>query len=193
MKKISDPNEILQAFTRFAYKNNINNVTQWHNQIFIGINKGVEEFEDLLKKAKDRKELVDVKSSIHFYENYVTDNLRNFTLIMHLSNFEEISTLTCHEEGVTIKKSSSIDRFKKCWEKKFKKSLGDIPAWCMLKDAAKIRNAILHGAGRISLNREKEDILKIIKKEKLKYQNDRVYVTEKFLNKVKDAIWEMVQ
>jgi hypothetical protein len=193
MKKISDPVEIRQSLTRCAYKNNINMVTEWHNKLFIGINEGLAELEELLEKSQEKDQIGNIKSSIHYYENYMSDNLRNFTLIMHLSNFEEISTLICKEMKVPIEKGSSIDRFKKGWAKKLRKPLGDVTAWTTLKDAEKIRHAILHSAGRISLNRNPEEIKGIIKKENLKENQDRIYATGPYLNKVKDAIWEMVQ
>jgi hypothetical protein len=193
MKKITDPIEIRQEMTRFGYKHNINMVTLCHNRLFVGINEGIEEFENLLEESNKKKEIGNIKSSIHIYENYISDNLRNFTLIMHLSNFEEISTLVCKEMKTFTGNGSSINRFQKCWEKKFDRPLGEITAWNTLKDVAKIRNAILHSAGRISLNRNKKDIVRIIEKENLKSEHDRVYVTEEFLNKVRDAIWEMVQ
>jgi hypothetical protein len=193
MKKISDPAEIRQSLTRWAYKNNINMVTEWHNKLFVGINEGLDELEELLKQSQEKDRIGNIKSTIHYYENYMSDNLRNFTLIMHLSNFEEISTLICKEMKVPIEKVSSIDRFKKGWARKLGKPLGDVTAWTTLKDAEKIRHAILHSAGRISLNRNPEEIKRIIKKENLKKNQDRIYATEPYLNKVKDAIWEMVQ
>ena len=168
-------------------------VTVWHNEIFIGINEGIGNLEKLLEESNDMKEIGNIKSFIHIYENYIPDNLRNFTLIMHLSNFEEISTLVCKEMEIPTGKGSSINRFQKGWEKKLERPLGEVSAWGTLKDAAKIRNAILHSAGRISLNRDQEDIERIIKRENLKSERDRIYVTENFLNKVKDAIWKMVQ
>jgi hypothetical protein len=193
MKNISDPIEIRQALTRFAYKHNINMVTIWHNQLFDGINEGISELEKRLDEVNEKRESINIKSSIHIYENYISNNLRNFTLIMHLSNFEEISTLVCKKMKAEIEKTSSINRFKKGWEKNLGKPVGDFVSWNILKDAEKIRHAILHSAGRISLNRNQKEIERIIKKEKLKAEQDRVYVTEEFLNKVKNAIWEMVQ
>jgi len=193
MEKITDPIEIRQAITRFCYKHNINMVTVWHNKLFVGINEGINELENLLEQSNEKKEIGDIKSSIHIYENYISENLRNFTLIMHLSNFEEISTLVCKEMKTSVEIGSSINRFQNGWEKKIERPLGDVSAWNTLKDAAKIRNAILHSAGRISLNRNQKDIVRIIEKENLKSEHDRVYVTEEFLNKVRDAIWEMVQ
>jgi len=168
-------------------------VTVWHNKLFVGINEGINELENLLEQSNEKKEIGDIKSSIHIYENYISENLRNFTLIMHLSNFEEISTLVCKEMKTSVEIGSSINRFQNGWEKKIERPLGDVSAWNTLKDAAKIRNAILHSAGRISLNRNQKDIVRIIEKENLKSEHDRVYVTEEFLNKVRDAIWEMVQ
>jgi hypothetical protein len=193
MENQSDPIELRQAITKFAYKNNANMVTAWHNQLFVGINEGVERLQRLLEKTNEKKEIIDIKSSIHIYKNYTTDNLRNFTLIMHLSNFEEISTHVCKEMEVSPGTSSSISRFKSGWEKKLEKKIGEVPAWTVLKDAEKIRHAILHSAGRISLNRHKATILEIIKKENLEQKHDRVYVTEVFLNKVHAAIWQILQ
>lgn len=193
MEKITDPIKIRQAVIRFGYKHNINMVTAWHSMLFVGITEGIGDLEKLLEESNDKNEIGNIKSSIHIYENYISDNLRNFTLIMHLSNFEEISTLVCKEMKTPIGKGSSINRFQKGWEKKLERPLGEVSAWGTLKDAAKIRNAILHSAGRISLNRDQEDIERIIKRENLKNKRDRIYVTENFLNKVKDAIWNMVQ
>ncbi len=185
--------EIKKAFSIFGYKNNINNVTEFHNQMFIRINRVISNYQESLQQAEEKKEISDLKHTVNFYENYMTDNLRNYTLIMHLSIFEEISVLVCKDEGVTTPGSSSIDRFKEGWESKLSKSLGVVPQWCIIKEAATIRNAILHAAGRISLNRDEDNIERIIAKEKLKKHNDRVYITEQFLNKVKDAIWEITK
>lgn len=193
MNTLSDMKEIEKAFSIFGYKHNINNVTEFHNQMFIGINRAISNYEESLQQAKEEKEISNLKHTVNFYENYMTDNLRNFTLVMHLSNFEEISVLVCKDEGVTTPNSSSIGRFKMGWEAKLSKPLGVVPAWCTITEAAKIRNAVLHAAGRISLNRDKENIERIIRKENLKKQGDRVYITEQFLNKVKDAIWEITK
>lgn len=193
MKESSDPIQLRQALTRFAYHHNINMVTEWHNKLYCGINEGIKELEKQTEAANRKNEIKDIKVSIHFYENYISNNLRNFTLIMHLSNFEEISTLVCKEMNTPTDKKSSITKFKKGWEKKTGKKMGDLPAWSTLKDAEKIRHAILHSAGRISFNHNKDVILSIIKKEKLKEENDRVYVTEEYLNKVKNSIWEMAK
>ncbi len=193
MENQSDPAELSQALMMFGYKHNVNMVAAWHNQLFNGINKGIDDLEEQLEKANEKKEITDIKSTIHIYETYTTDNLRNFTLIMHLSNFEEISTLICKEMRATIDGSSSLSRFKSGWEKKLGEKIGGVAAWTILKDAEKIRHAILHSAGRISLNRDKNTIIGIIKKESLEQKNDRVYVTQAFLNKVQDAIWQMLQ
>lgn len=193
MKESSDPIKLRQALTRFAYHHNINMVTEWHNKLYCGLNEGIKELEKQAEEANKKNEIKNIKSSIHFYENYISNNLRNFTLIMHLSNFEEISTLVCKEMITPTDNISSITRFKKGWEKKIGKKLGDVPSWTTLKDAEKIRHAILHSAGRISLNNNKDVILSIIKKENLEKENDRVYVTEEYLNKVKNSICEMVK
>jgi hypothetical protein len=187
------PNDIRQVFIRMAYKHNINMVTDWHNKLFIGINEGIEELEHLLDKAAEKRKEKNLKLAIHHYEIFLSDNLRNFTLIMHLSNFEEISTLVCRETQVDIDVNSSIDRFKKGWSRKLGKPLGKVAGWAILKEASKIRHVILHSGGRISLNRNPEEIRKIIRKEKLKENQDKVYATEKYLNKVRDAIFDMVQ
>lgn len=189
----SDPTKLNRRILMFGYKHNVNMVAAWHNQLFDGLNKGLDDLEAELEKANDQKEIKDLKSLIHIYENYTTYNLRNFTLIMHLSNFEEISTHICKQEREAIGQSSSLSRFKNGWEKNLGKNLGSVPSWTILKDAEKIRHAILHSAGRISLNRNKETILQIIKKENLVKKNDRVYVTEDYLNKVQEAIWQMLQ
>ena len=120
-------------------------VTAFHNKLFVGINEGLDELEEKLKQAPSRRDSIDIKSAIHFYENYLSDNLRNFVLIMHLSNFEEISTLVCRKAGVNIGKTSSINRFKKGWERELGKPLGDVAAWAVLKEAGDADVSVMAG------------------------------------------------
>lgn len=64
--------------------------------------------------------------------------------------------------------------------------------WPVIKDAAKVRNCLLHASGRISLMTDPEDMRNCISRyEGLEEHLDRVVVTPVFLKRCVDAIRQL--
>ncbi len=179
--------DIETKLSQWSYRQNINWVTKWHNMTNAA-------YAVFLDKIEDDSEVSET-DKVWFkevLENTMDRKIKNYCLIMHLSNFEEISHLVCDKLEVTIPDSSSLSRFKEGWEKRIGKNIGNVAHWQVLTDAEKIRHCILHASERISFMRNPNEIKRIIKKEQLKTDGHRVIVTGEFLNKVINAIVGMV-
>lgn len=180
-------NSIENKLTQWCYRQNISWVTKWHNMT----NSAYAVFWEKIKDDPNVGETDKVWFK-NVLENTMDRKVKNYCLIMHLSNFEEISRLVCDELKVNIQNSSSLARFKEGWERRIGQNIGNIVHWQVLTDAEKIRHCILHASERISFMRKPEEIKRIIKIEQLKTDGDRVIVTGEFLNKVINAIVGMV-
>ncbi|MCI5123267.1 MAG: hypothetical protein D3925_02005 [Candidatus Electrothrix sp. AR5] len=181
--------KLFKQFEKFGYNDRSRHVTLFHNLIFRAINHTCEDYRESLEKENDAS--VSIDDHVSFYESYISNNVKNFTLVMHVSSFEEISYYVCKDVGIKPG-SSSLDRFKQGWIKKLSKPIGEMQAWCILQDAAKIRNTILHAGGIISLSSDKELIMDMIKRKQLEKNGERFYVTNMFLDKVSHAVYDMI-
>jgi hypothetical protein len=92
--------------------------------------------------------------------------LRISVFLMLCAHLEETLYLYCKREDCDTAKGSGLDRFKDCVKKLLGGSLGTCQAWDFLKDAFKIRNALLHANGRPALmnDEDRNNIQRIVKK-----------------------------
>lgn len=188
-KTLTD-DEARRAIVTFGYRSNIDLVTKW--QVFTDLayvytrkfseNGAIGHFSD--------RELKDQEIQI---ANFKDGMVQPFCLVMHLSNFEEISTLVCQYESVEQERGHSLSRFKVGWQARLKTPIGNTPYWETLINAEKIRNCILHGYRRVSLMKNEAEIIRIVQKEGLEIKMDRVTISVEYLNKVKSAIVGMLE
>ncbi|QBG45877.1 hypothetical protein EGM51_00040 [Verrucomicrobia bacterium S94] len=167
--------------------NQINQITHWHNFTVKTYGAYLENLKDsMAEEHRDVKALCD---------DFMEQRTRNFCLIMHMSNFEEISYLICKSESVQIKQTvNSISRFSEGWKKRTGKNDLGLKAWSILTDAEKVRNCILHACARVELVKKKDKpaLKDIIRRESLSVNSGRVEVTIDYLNKIKDSIFELL-
>lgn len=93
--------------------------------------------------------------------------LRISVFLMLCAHLEETLYLYCERVDCGTSEGSGLARFKCCVQKLLgSSSLGECDEWDFLKDAFKIRNALLHANGRPALMNEKdrEEIQRIVVK-----------------------------
>jgi len=90
----------------------------------------------------------------HVYLNSYTQHMIINAFLMMYSHFEECLTVTLR---ILVKSSSvkgnktGLEGFKEKFRERCALRLTDGPRWAFLQDCSKIRNALLHAAGNISL------------------------------------------
>jgi hypothetical protein len=77
--------------------------------------------------------------------------LRISVFLMLCAHLEEMLCLYCKREECHTEKGSGLARFKCCVNDLLDGKLKHCQAWCFLKDAFEIRNALLHANGRAAL------------------------------------------
>ncbi|QBG47693.1 hypothetical protein EGM51_09920 [Verrucomicrobia bacterium S94] len=182
------PDQSVRDIEIYAYKNNINFITKWHNFTVTTYGAYLENLDPSLTE-EDRTKVKSVA------EGFMERKTRNFCFIMHMSNFEEISYLICKSENVEIENNSSIKRFAEGWKKRTGKDLSTLKEWTILTNAEKVRHCILHACERLSLVKEKKRpaLESIINQENLPVNSGRVEITIDYLNKVKNSIIRILE
>ncbi|TKB11293.1 hypothetical protein [Desulforhopalus sp. IMCC35007] len=179
--------------TILTHTRDINLITQWHNLTLRSYKSFLDDIDKAVAEGEvDGKDQNDMRNIVN---GFMERKMRNFCFIMHLSNFEEISFLVCKEKKETINKAtSSIIRFKKGWSLKAGCDVEKLTDWNTLLKAEKVRNCILHACERVSLVSEKrrKGLEAIIKEENLTVSSGRIEITVDYIDKVKNAILELV-
>lgn len=188
-------NDLGRQIDIWAHSVNTSLVVRFHNAVFHGLNLLIEEVDKLYTETEDEMEKRHLKAEKHILGNFMMQNMRNFTLVMHLSNFEEISYNVCRMEKKPLEKSSSLKCFKPGWTSRLGKPVGDVKEWQILDDASEVRNCILHAHGRPKLVKEnrREKLNEILKAEKIPLDSGRIAVQTDYLNKVGKAIITLVR
>jgi hypothetical protein len=138
----------------------------------------------------------DVKNIRTITNGVIKHKTLNYAIIMYLSEFEEFSECIRRELHLERdeKKKGSINRFKGVWDRYLGIDVNDLKQWQVLLDAEKIRNCVLHAAGRISLlDGKRKHMESLVKRYGLNVEVDRIIISEKLFNSVRFAVREILE
>lgn len=181
--------DLQQRLTFWGYSHNVNMVTKWHNITTEAYCSFIDELKSDSSNPLSEQERKVLDSSM---DEYMYPKVSAYSLIMHLSNFEEISYHVCQDANAELSNKSSIRRFQKGWKYHYGNSLDGMSSWKNLLRAEKIRNCVLHACERVSICKNKEEVEQIAKEEGLTIKFDKLRLCDSYLNKIKDSIFEMI-
>jgi len=156
---------------------NLNQIVQFHNHVhgFFNTNlAGSQKDEELSPKDKILLKLE--------YETHLPNNLRQSVFLMMFGHLEEHLYLGwCSHGRIEEEKNDSADGIKK-----FKKLFSNLGVelktdqdYQLIVDAYKVRNAIIHTAGRVDIIKKPEELEGVVSKHNKYFEikNKRVYLT----------------
>lgn len=172
----------------FMMENNLGWAALFHNHI-----------DAVLKaKAKDIPALEDLdeKGKIYWkniYENNFPEKLRETTFLLMFGHCEEMLYLLWRDKNsssIPLDNRHGIPKFKSYIKSAIGGELGNCSDYQYLSEAQKIRNSLLHIAGRVSLSNEKEALESIIKRNTDLYSInlDRIKISYEGLLRLQKAI-----
>lgn len=151
--------------------NNLNWLVQFHNHV-----------NALLVRAKsDASHQPDKNIAIfweHIYENQFPNSLRTSVFLMIFGHVEEMLLLLSQTNRIDLA-GKGFDKYRPMIKKAFGSDLAHYAPWNYLQDAIRVRNTILHAAGRPSLMEKPERVSDAISRNKTSFSlsNGRIVVS----------------
>lgn len=144
-------------------ENNLNWSAIFHNHIDVILKEKVKEIPEIETLSDENR--VYWKN---IYENNFPKQLRNTTFLMMFGHFEEMLFLLWKQynpSNVELdKKGFGITKFKTYIKTTLQVDLGQHQSYQQISEAQKIRNSLLHIAGRVSLAKDAKALNSIIKR-----------------------------
>jgi hypothetical protein len=163
---------------RSMMENNLNWSAIFHNHIDVILKEKVKEFPELENLSeKDRIYWEDI------YKNNFPKQLRKTTFLMMFGHFEEMLFLLWKQYNPSSveldKKGFGIIKFKTYIKTVLQVDIGQHHSYQQISDAQKVRNSLLHIAGRVSLSKETKALNSIIERNSKFYsiELDRVQLS----------------
>lgn len=163
---------------KFMMANNLDWLAKFHNHVDAILKEKVKEIPDL--------ETLSDKDKIYWknvYENNFPKQLRNTTFLLIFGHFEEMLFLlwkNYNPSNIELdKKGYGITKFKTYIKTTLKEDLGQNNSYQQISEAQKIRNSLLHIAGRVSLSKDTKILKSIIESNSSLYEieSDRVQLS----------------
>jgi hypothetical protein len=146
---------------KWMMENNLNWSAIFHNHIDVILKEKVKEIPEI--------ETLSDKDKVYWkniYENNFPKQLRNTTFLMMFGHFEEMLYLLWkhyNPSNVELdRKGFGITKFKTYIKTTLQTNIGQHHGYQQISDAQKIRNSLLHIAGRISLSKDAQALNDLI-------------------------------
>ena len=163
---------------KWMMKNNLNWSAIFHNHFDVILKEKVKEIPEI--------ETLSDKDKVYWkniYENNFPKLLRNTTFLMMFGHFEEMLYFLWKQYNPSNieldKKGFGITKFKTFIKTTLTTDIGQHHAYQQISDAQKIRNSLLHIAGRVSLSKDTQALNELIarKPEMYSIHLDRVQLS----------------
>jgi len=175
----------LENLDTYAIRQNLNLLISFHNHVqgFFNTNLSKSQTDETLNK----NEKLLLKEA---YKNNLPLQLRNSVLLMIFGHLEECLDLKCSDMGKLAsrdKNKSGVDRYKTFLVEELRIDLGNNSEYSYIKDCQKIRNLLIHSAGRVYAHMDNfQELQKLIKRNSKYFvtKNGRVSITSEGLQKL---------
>jgi hypothetical protein len=193
MSENSDFDSSAEAIRIGAMQHNLNQIVQFHNHVHGFFNSNLDGSQADSNLSQKEKTLIKLE-----YEMHLPNQLRKSVFLMIFGHLEEHLFLSwCDHGRVQEEKNDRADGIRK-FKRLFVNLRFDLSIdqnYQLIVDAYKIRNAIIHTAGRIDFIKKSEEIEGAVSKHNKYFEirNKRVYLTNEGIFHFNRAVAEFTE
>lgn len=171
-------------------RQNISCIAMYHNHVDIALKDFLREIEENAELSKTDKAYWKREYEVNFPEK-----LRETSFLLMFGHLEEMLYLLWRDKNprsIPFDRGNGVSKYKAY----IKDILGsfDNAYYCHIAEAQKVRNSIIHIAGRVSLSTEKENLVKLAKDSKFYFiEMDRIKIKYEGLLALQKAISQLTR
>lgn len=171
-------------------RQNISCIALYHNHVDVAL-------KDYLKEIDEDKELSNRDKAYwkREYEVNFPEKLRETSFLMMFGHLEEMLYLLWRDKNtrsISFDRGNGVSKYKSY----IKDILGslDNANYCHIAEAQKVRNSIIHIAGRVSLSTEKDKLINLAKNSKYYFiEMDRIKIKYDGLSALQKSISQLTR